>query len=104
MFTALISLVLRLVLGAATVVLVLGLMVLALAILLVVGLWSLVRGRKPVLEVPGFARVWAFRAGRGFARGPARRAPPADVVDIEARVVGEAHESASRPTLPPQAH
>ena len=105
MYSALISLVLRLVLAVATAILVLGLMALALATLLGVGLWSLIRGRKPVVDLSGFARARAFRAGQGFGPGPTRRPPPADVVDIEARVVGEGAEPpAGRPALPPQAH
>lgn len=103
MLSAVISLVLRLVLGVVTVVLMLGLMALALATLLGVGLWSLIRGRRPTLDLSGFMRARTFRAGRGFGPGPTRRAPPADVVDIEARVVGEGAEPSGRPALPPQA-
>ncbi len=107
MFSALISLVLRLVLAVATAILVLGLMALALATLLGLSLWSLIRGRKPVVDLSGFARARAFRAGQGFG-GPAgpggRRVDPADVVDVEAREVGgDANPAAGRPALPPQA-
>ncbi|MDL5034167.1 hypothetical protein QRD43_19865 [Pelomonas sp. APW6] len=111
MFSALISLVLRLVLAVATAVLVLGLMALALATLLGLSLWSLIRGRKPVVDLSGFARARAFRAGQGFAgaAGPGgRRVDPADVVDVEAREVGgdvggDANAAPGRPALPPQA-
>ncbi len=111
MFSALISLVLRLVLAVATAILVLGLMALALATLLGLSLWSLLRGRKPVVDLSGFARARAFRAGQGFAgaAGPGgRRMDPADVVDVEAREVGgdaraDANAAPGRPALPPQA-
>lgn len=115
MFSALISLVLRLVLAVATAILVLGLMALALATLLGLSLWSLLRGRKPVVDLSGFARARAFRAGQGFAgaAGPGgRRMDPADVVDVEAREVGrdvgrdvggDASAASGRPALPPQA-
>ena len=103
MFSALISLVLRLVLAVATAILVLGLMALALATLLGLSLWSLIRGRKPVVDLSGFARARAFRAGPGFAPRPGRGGPIGDVVDVEAREVGAAPEpAANRPALPPQ--
>lgn len=109
MFSALITVVLRLVLAVATAILVLGLMALALATFLGLSLWSLIRGRRPTVDLSGFARARSFRAGAGFGAQPGGRGArmnPADVVDIEAREVreaGEAHQgSAQRPALPPQ--
>lgn len=108
MLTALISLVLRLVLAVATAILVLGLMALALVTLLGLSLWSLLRGRKPTVDLSGFARARAFRAGQGFraAGGAGQRMDPADVVDVEVREVAEgaAGAPATRPALPPQGH
>ncbi|WP_428507288.1 hypothetical protein [Roseateles sp.] len=92
MFSALISLIFRLVLAVATVVLVLSLM--AVAVLTVIGLliWSLLRGRKPVIDMGRFHR--ARQARPGFA---ARRTsqPMGEVVDVEAREV-----SPGSPRLP----
>jgi len=86
LFSALLSLIFRLVLAVASVVLVLGLM--AVALLTVVGLlvWSLLRGRKPVIDMGRFQR--ARQARPGF--GPRRHAAPVgEVVDAEVREVPE---------------
>lgn len=108
MFSALITVVLRLILGAVTVILVLGLMALALATFLGLSLWALIRGRRPTVDLSGFARARSFRAGAGFGTpraqgGKGGRMNPADVVDIEAREISGAGEGGtSRPALPPQ--
>ena len=77
MLSALASFALRLLLAVATVVLVLALMGVALLTLLGLTIWSLIRGRKPVLDLSGFARARQFRAGAGMGGGGAfgRRAP-----------------------------
>ncbi|UDF33808.1 UNVERIFIED_ORG: hypothetical protein LHJ69_14420 [Shinella sp. XGS7] len=89
MLSALVSFALRLLLAVATVVLVLALMGVALLTLLGLTIWSLIRGRKPVLDLSGFARARQFRAGAGMGAGGAfgRRAPAGDVVDVEVREV-----------------
>ncbi|MET0517847.1 MAG: hypothetical protein ABW005_03320 [Burkholderiaceae bacterium] len=87
MLSALISAALRLILTAATVLLVLALMAVALVSLLGLLLWSLIRGRRPTIDLSGFARARQFRAGRP---GAAAAAPPrGEVVDVEAREVPE---------------
>ncbi|MDN3543596.1 hypothetical protein QWZ02_03925 [Kinneretia asaccharophila] len=89
MLSALASFALRLLLAVATVVLVLALMGVALLTLLGLTIWSLIRGRKPVLDLSGFARARQFRAGAGVGGGGAfgRRAPAGEVVDVEVREV-----------------
>lgn len=89
MLSALVSFALRLLLAVATVVLVLALMGVALLTLLGLTIWSLIRGRKPVLDLSGFARARQFRAGAGMGGGGAfgRRAPAGEVVDVEVREV-----------------
>ncbi|MDN3920147.1 hypothetical protein [Roseateles violae] len=85
MIASLVSFVTRLVLAAATVVLVLGLMAVALFTMLVLIAWSLIRGRRPKIDVSGFARARGrFAPGRPGAR------PVGEVVDVEAREVPEA--------------
>lgn len=85
MLSALVSLALRLLLAVATVVLMLALMGVALLTMLGLMLWSLLRGRRPVVDVSGFARARQFRAGQ---RPGARAAAPAgEVVDVEVREV-----------------
>jgi hypothetical protein len=76
------SLVARLVFTVFTVLLVLGLMAVALVTLLGLMLWSLLRGRKPVVDLSGFARARQFRPGSGT-----RTKPVGEVVDVEAREV-----------------
>jgi len=103
--TALFSLLLRVVLAVAGALLLLGLLALAAVTVLALTVWSLLRGRKPVLDFSAFAKARAFRAGQGFGPGfgqgaSRRHAPAADVVDIEAREVPESPEAtASRPQL-----
>lgn len=80
MISAVVSLLSRLVLTVASVLLVLALLVLALFTMLGLLLWSLLRGRKPVLDLSGFKRAQQFRTGR---QGPARA--QGEVIDVEAR-------------------
>jgi len=84
MLSALVSFALRLLLAVSTVVLVLALMGVALLTMLGLMLWSLIRGRKPVIDVSGFARARQFRPGQ---RGGAARQPAGEVVDVEVREV-----------------
>ncbi|HEX2010369.1 MAG TPA: hypothetical protein VJN44_05455 [Roseateles sp.] len=91
MLSALVSFAVRLLLAAATVVLVLALMGVALVTMLGLMLWSLVRGRKPVIDVSGFERARQFRPGARAANKPV-----GEVVDVEVREVHEA-----RPRLEP---
>lgn len=81
MLSAVVTFALRLLLAVATVVLVLGLMAVALVTMLGLMLWSLVRGRKPVIDVSGFAR-----ARQQFRRGGTGK-PMGEVVDVEVREV-----------------
>jgi hypothetical protein len=84
LLSAVVSFALRLLLAVASVVLVLALMGVALVTMLGLMLWSLLRGRKPVIDVSGFARARQFRPG---ARGAANRAAVGEVVDVEVREV-----------------
>ncbi len=88
MFAALINFVVRVVLMLATVVLVLALMGVAVVTMIGLLIWSLLRGRRPVIDTSGFARARSFRAGQ---RAPAR--PVGEVIDVEVREV---------PNKPPQ--
>ena len=90
--SALVSFVIRLLLTVATVILVVSLMAVALVTMLGLIVWSLIRGRKPSIDVSGFARA------RGKFRSGANRAGGAmgDVVDVEAREVPNA------PTVTPR--
>ncbi len=94
MISALISFVLRLVLAVATVVLVLSLLAVALITTLGLLLWSLLRGRRPRVDLSAFARARQFRAGSGF--GPRSGRPMGEVVDVEAREVTPAGRAAPR--------
>ncbi|MDC8787198.1 hypothetical protein [Roseateles koreensis] len=85
MISAFVTLLARLVLGVATAVFVLVLLSLALFAMLALALWSLVRGRKPVVDVSGLRRASQFRAGRDMARRPM-----GEVVDVEVREVPQA--------------
>jgi len=90
MISAVISFALRLVLTVAGFFLVLALMAVALLTLIGVVIWSLVRGRRPTIDVSGFARA------RGkFNPGRPRQAM-GEVVDIEAREVPEMPRAAPR--------
>lgn len=82
MISAVVSFVVRLVLVIATVIIVLSLMAVALVTMVVVILWSLLTGRKPKIDVSGFARARQFRAGR-----PGAAKPMGEVVDVEVREV-----------------
>ena len=90
MISSLVSFVIRLVLAVATVILVLSLMAVALVTMLGLVLWSLIRGRRPTIDVSGFARA----RGRFRPAGARPAVDPADIVDVEAREVPN-----SRPRL-----
>lgn len=83
MLSALVSFALRLLLAIATVVLMLALMGVALVTMLGLMLWSLIRGRKPVIDVSGFAKARRFRPGQR----PGAPQPAGEVVDVEMREV-----------------
>ena len=86
MISAVVSFVLRVLLTVAGLFFVLALMGVALVTLIGVLLWSLIRGRRPKIDVSGFARARnGFSAG-GFNAGRARQ-PMGEVVDVEAREV-----------------
>lgn len=87
MLSALVSFALRLLLTVSTVVLVLALMGVALLTMLGLMLWSLIRGRKPVIDVSGFARARQFRPGQWPGQRPGARQPAGEVVDVEVREV-----------------
>ncbi|MDT8998115.1 hypothetical protein RQP53_02375 [Paucibacter sp. APW11] len=89
MISALISTVLRLVFALATVFFVLLLMSVALLSLLGFVLWSLIRGRRPVVDLSGFARARQFRAGafRPSRPGASQATGSDDIVDVEVREV-----------------
>lgn len=91
MLSALVSLGVRLLLTVATVVLVLTLMAVAVVTMLGLLLWSLLRGRKPVIDVSGFARARQFRPGQrpGRSAGAGRARPTGEVVDVEVTEVRE---------------
>lgn len=93
MISSLISFALRLVLAVATVVLVLALLAVALVSALGLLLWSLLRGRRPTLDMSAFARARQFRAGAGFGRGPRASG---EVVDVQAREVQEVRSATPR--------
>ncbi|MDI4631907.1 hypothetical protein J7U46_02480 [Pelomonas sp. V22] len=80
--SGLLTIVIRVLLGLFTLVFVLAL--LGVAVVTMVGLliWSLLRGRKPVIDMGRFRRASQFRPGQ--AR---RAAPVGEVVDVEAREV-----------------
>ncbi|MBV8124176.1 MAG: hypothetical protein JOY60_11070 [Burkholderiaceae bacterium] len=96
MMSYLLSRVLRVVLAAVAVLLVLALMSLALVFMLALMLWSLLRGRKPVLDFSSLARARAFGASFQGARASAARH---DVVDVEARDVSGSTVSEGRQHL-----
>ncbi len=88
MLSALLTLIARVFFTVATVVLVLALMALALLTMLGLLVWSLLRGRRPVLDTSGFARARNFRAGRGAAPASGRPVrPTGEIIDVEAREV-----------------
>lgn len=91
--SAFFSFLLRIVLAVATLVLVLFLLSVAVISMLGLLLWSLIRGRRPTVDLSGFARARQFRAGAGFARA---RAASADVVDVEVREVHDIRPGAPR--------
>ena len=85
MFSALIRFVARVVFALATVVLVLCLMGVAVVTMIGLVIWSLLRGRKPVLDTSGFARARTFRAGQRAAAPK----PVGEVIDVEVREVAD---------------
>jgi hypothetical protein len=91
LFSALITFITRVIFTLATVVLVLCLMGVAVVTMIGLLIWSLLRGRKPVLDTSGFARARNFRAGPRGAAGK----PVGEVIDVEVREVAD--------KLPPQA-
>lgn len=92
MISALVSFVVRVLLMIATAVLVLGLLAIALITVLGLIVWSLIRGRKPRVDMGRFAR-----ARQPFGpRATAQRADPRDIVDVEAREVHAAPPAAPR--------
>src|SRR6218665_1086476 len=85
MIASLVSFVIRLLLTVFSVVLVLSLMAVALVTMLGLIVWSLLRGRKPTIDVSGFARARGRFKPRGRPAPGARHA--GEVVDVEVREV-----------------
>ncbi|MEH0164531.1 hypothetical protein ABT392_15110 [Paucibacter sp. JuS9] len=80
--SGLLTVVIRVLLGLFTLVLVLALVGVAIVTMIGLMIWSLLRGRKPVVDMARFRRAGKFRPGQS------RRAEPAgEVVDVEAREV-----------------
>jgi hypothetical protein len=86
MISAVVSFVLRVVLTVAGLLFVLALMGVALVTLTGVVVWSLIRGRRPKIDVSGFAKARNGFGGGGFNAGRVRK-PMGEVVDVEAREV-----------------
>lgn len=92
MISAVVSFLVRVLLTIATAVLVLGLMAIALITVLGLIVWSLIRGRKPRVDMGRFAR-----ARQPFGpRATAHRVDPRDIVDVEVREVHETPAPAPR--------
>ena len=89
MISAVISFILRVVLTLAGIVFVLSLMAVALLTMVFFIAFSLIRGRKPKIDVSGFARARGSFNARGFNPGARTKKPVGEVVDIEAREVPE---------------
>ncbi len=87
MISTVVSWLVRLLLAVFTVLLVLSLMAVALVTMLGLIVWSLLRGRKPRIDVSGFARA---RGKFGPRRAGRARADLGEVVDVEAREVPHA--------------
>ncbi|MDM4765595.1 hypothetical protein [Pelomonas sp. SE-A7] len=75
------SLLLRILLTVFTLVFVVGLVLVALVTMFVLLVWSLVRGRRPTIDMGRFRRATQYRPGGST------RQPVGDVVDVEAREV-----------------
>jgi len=88
LLSALLTFIARVLFTVATVVLVLGLMAVAVVTMIGLLIWSLLRGRRPVLDTSGFARARSFRPGRGAPRAPVQ--PTGEVIDVEVREVSGA--------------
>ncbi|MCV2357905.1 MULTISPECIES: hypothetical protein [Roseateles] len=88
--SALFTFITRVIFALVTVVLVLCLMGVAIVTMIGLVIWSLLRGRKPVLDTSRFTRARSFRAG---PRGAAAK-PMGEVIDVEVREVPD--------KLPPQ--
>jgi len=80
--SGLLTIVIRVLLGLFTLVFVLALMGVAVVTMLGLLLWSLLRGRKPVVDMGRFRRASQFRPGQ-----QRRSEPSGEVVDVEAREV-----------------
>jgi hypothetical protein len=80
-------------LAVATLVLVLSLMALALLTMLGLVIWSLIRGRRPTIDLSRFARARGFRPG---ASSSARAPAGGEVVDVEVREVRDVRNPAPR--------
>lgn len=80
--SGLLTLVIRVLLGLFTLVFVLALLAVALVTMVGLLIWSLLRGRKPVIDMGRFRRASQYRPGQ------ARRSEASgEVVDVEAREV-----------------
>lgn len=80
--SGLLTIVIRVLLGLFTLVLVLALVGVAIVTMIGLMIWSLLRGRKPVVDMGRFRRASQYRPGQ------ARRTEPVgEVVDVEAREV-----------------
>lgn len=89
LFASFFGLLTRLVLALATVLLVLSLLAVAAVTMFFLLLWSLLRGKRPVIDLSAFNRARQFRAGRPMqARSSRPSAKPAgEVIDAEVREV-----------------
>ena len=83
--SGLLTIVIRVLLGLFTLVLVLALLGVAVVTMLGLLIWSLLRGRKPVVDMGRFRRASQFRPGQQ------RRAESSgEVVDVEVREIKSA--------------
>lgn len=78
----------RLVLALATVLLVLSLLAVAAVTMFFLLLWSLLRGKRPVIDLSAFTRARQFRAGRPMPPKSPRK-PAGEVIDVEVREVAD---------------
>ena len=92
MISALVSFVVRIVLGVIGLLFVLGLLAVALMTVLGLTLWSLLRGRRPNVDMAArFAQAYGGGAGFNAGRRPNIRPRNAgEVVDVEVREVPDA--------------
>lgn len=80
--SGLLTVVIRVLLGLFTLVFVLALLGIAAVTMLGLLIWSLLRGRKPVIDMGRFRRASQYRPGQ-----PRQTEPMGEVVDVEAREV-----------------